>query len=250
MIRVGRCTYDKQGKISYPTYDGYTPVVVMMMSHSKYYPLSPYLLQNEHGHLMENIWQYSKIYPSIAASKQYYSRYNKTVIWDHPKEDHFTDGKPTEAYWAWRKKGFNNKYPVRYPVGFTHRHECIGSIPEYDHSIMLDYIQARKKIYIPVYCEMVKNAKYFAELQTRLSNGENLLIIEVDGPHQESLEYYQEMYHVDNDFIEDDSILITSENLTVLVNDDKHAFGHGYCLAMALLDMDEDTLVFWDQIDL
>lgn len=33
-------------------------------------------------------------------------------------------------------------------------------------------------------------------------------------------------------------MLITKENISIMLNDTKHPFGHGYCLAMALLDKD------------
>ena len=88
MIRVGRCKYDENNKMTYPSFDNFTPIIIMMRSHSKYYELSPYELKNSEGHIMENIWQSAKVYASVPASKQYYSRYDKTVIWNHPKEIH------------------------------------------------------------------------------------------------------------------------------------------------------------------
>ena len=75
-------------------------------------------------------------------------------------------------------------------------------------------------------------------LKNRLINGENLLIIEVDGPHQESLDYYKEKYEVGDDFIQKNTMLANDENINIMLNDTKHPFGHGYCLAMTLLDKD------------
>ena len=80
---------------------------------------------------------------------------------------------------------------------------------------------------------VIKEPK-FQELQKRWQNGENLLIIEVDGPYQESLEYYQKEYSVDDDFIQQDSVEAIEHNLAILLNDGKHPFGHGYCLAWSL----------------
>ena len=34
-------------------------------------------------------------------------------------------------------------------------------------------------------------------------------------------------------------MLVTPNNLKVMMKDTTHSFGHGYCLAMALLDLDE-----------
>jgi hypothetical protein len=71
-----------------------------------------------------------------------------------------------------------------------------------------------------------------------LSQGKNLLILEVDGPKQESLEYYKEKYGVDDTFIEKKTVLATQENLSIFLDDTKHAFGHGFCLASALQEFD------------
>jgi hypothetical protein len=95
----------------------------------------------------------------------------------------------------------------------------------------LDYIEARKNIYLPEYIKCIKNLVKFRELEKRIEKGENLLIIEVDGPHQESLDYYKEKYGVSDDFIEESTILATKENLDIMLNDEKRPFGHGYCLA-------------------
>ena len=47
-------------------------------------------------------------------------------------------------------------------------------------------------------------------------------------------------YDVDDDFIQDDTILVTEGNINIMLNDTKHAFGHGYCLCMALLGKAEE----------
>jgi hypothetical protein len=70
--------------------------------------------------------------------------------------------------------------------------------------------------------------------------------IEVDGPHQESMGYYQDEYKVADDFIVDDTMLVTEETVKIMLNDSKHCFGHGYCLAMALLGKD----VEWGEGDI
>jgi hypothetical protein len=43
--------------------------------------------------------------------------------------------------------------------------------------------------------------------------GENLLIIEVDGPHQEDLQYYKDKYGVSDNFIENGTMLVTKDNI-------------------------------------
>jgi len=243
MIRVGRIR-SASDKLKY---EGFISIVVMMKS-SPYYSLSPYFLTID-GCNLENIHQFVKIYEKVPATKQVYSRWDDTVIWDHPSETHviFSNSNKddgsftlTAEYYEWRRKGFNNKYAVRYPVGFEHRKNCIGSLKNEDDEQLLDYIDARKQIYLPNYLQAVKKESQFKELKQMLKDGKNLLIVEVDGPHGESLDYYKKKYKVDDNFIEDDTILATKENLKIMLNDTKHAFGHGYCLAVALLNLSLD----------
>jgi hypothetical protein len=77
----------------------------------------------------------------------------------------------------------------------------------------------------------------FKKLLKKLKSGINLLIIEVDGPHEDHLNYYKEKYGVADDFIQNNTILVTPDNMNIMLNDDKFPFGHGYCLAMALSDV-------------
>lgn len=234
-IRVGRRIYGRG--YTDPSFPGFTPVICLTKS-TQYGSLGPYVMTDENGRIIENVWQFSKVYPKVPKSTQRYSRYDPRIIWDHPAEIHVNDGGTlTEEYWAWRKKGMNCKDAVRYPVGFKCRHTCLYAISEDDPSEKLDYVQSRKKIYVPLYMKCVQHLPQFIELKRRLQHGENLLIIEVDGPHEESMPYYQAQYDVEDDFVSKNTVLVTPRNMELLLNDAKHPFGHGYCLGMALLDM-------------
>lgn len=231
-VRVGRIQGKKQSKFS-----NFTPIVVMTKS-SKYGDIGPYVLRDEHDRILENVWQFSKVYPKVPKSRQIYSRWDARVIWEWPSEVHVDENdEPNDAYWEWRYQGMNASEAVRYPVGYQHRGEVIYSIWGDER---LSYVEARKKIYLPIYCRSVRKTKTFYCLRKKLDRGENLLILEVDGPHQESLGYYREKYGVEEDFIVNGTMLATKGNLEVMLNDEKHSFGHGYCLAMALLDLDEE----------
>ena len=235
MIRIGRRKY-VNGKPIDPEFPGFTPIIVMMKSHSPYGELGPYLLKNEHNQILENIWQFSKVYKIVPYSRQVYSRYNNKVIWEHPSEIHLNDDNTlTFEYYNWRDKGINNEYPVRYPVGYNYRHQCLFSLSS-NLSTRLNYIQARKDIYLKEYLKLVVKQPTYQLLLNKLQQGENILIIEVDGPHQESMDYYKKTYNVGNDFIINDTILATKDNINIMLNDPKHPFGHGYCLAIALLN--------------
>ena len=236
-VRVGKCTYNGGRRID-PKYDGFKNIIVLMKGHSKWGALGPYELKNESGQIMENIWQASKVYPKVPSVCERYSRYNPTIIWKHPAEKHVNDdGTLSEEYKKWRHQLFNNPYAVRYPVGFHNRHTCIYSLKELDGH-KLDYIEARKQIYLPTYIELVKQHPLFKELR-KLLETENLLIIEVDGPHQESLTYYKQKYNVADDFIENNSVDVSVDNMMILLEDSKHPFGHGYCLGIALLGLEK-----------
>lgn len=228
MIRVGR----RIGNTN-PEYDGFEQIIVVMKSHcQKWYPLSPYDLRDENGHIMENIWQFSKCYATVPKSIQYYSQWNKKVIWDWPAQIHIDNNELTSEYFQWRNAGFANPYAVRYPVGYNYRNTVVCS---YDNDgNRLDYVSARKQIYTKVYSRLAKQTPEFQELRQKLLAGTNLLIVDVDGPHQESLDHYKKLYNVDDNFIEKHSMLATTENLNIVLYDTKHSFGHGYVLAAAL----------------
>lgn len=252
-IRVGRRVYDRQGKFADPSFPGFTPIRALTAS-TEYGSLGPYVLKNNRGQIMENVYQAHKIYTKVPKTVQRYSRYDPTVVWNYPEETHILsedDQKLVVApkYWQWREKLMNNPYPVRYPVGFHARHQCRGSIAisgtRRKLMKVLDYTSARLQVYLPLYLEMVRDQPQFHELRHRLDKGENLLIIEVDGPHEESLEWYQKTYGVDDSFIERQTMLCTRENLEIMINDTKHPFGHGYCLAIGLM-MDPQTLTSLD----
>jgi hypothetical protein len=313
-VRVGRRVYGYGGKFTDPKVPGFTPILCLTPS-SPYGAISPYCLRDVQGRVMENLWQFSKVYRTVPPSRQTYSRYDARVIWQHGAEVHVApDGTLLPAYWAWREKGFAAPDAIRYPVTFDHRTQCIGAIPpsfklaaapttaaptttapttaaESSAQVgqaqspevlaagpqdsvglqgsvgpetgsaanetassnaataasaavpapvsapaaLLDYVQSRRLIYLPVYAQLLEGNRLFEHLRARHLSGEDLLIIEVDGPHQESLAYYRQKYGVAADFIVGDTVDVNAHSMRLLLNDTKHPFGHGYCLAMALM---------------
>lgn len=273
-IRVGTRIYGKNRTFTDPSFPGYSPIVCLTAS-TEYGSLGPYVLKTSDGIIFENLWQFSKVYPSVPASYSKTITNDKTsVVWSHPKEVHtkvlptqviptkvlptktvsekvLKNRKqvPNEKYWAWRKKGMMFEAPLRWPVGRKFAKTCLYAIPPNpegedpfrgDPSIQLDYISARKQIYLKYYADLVSEHPDFLELKERLQNGEKLLIIEVDGPHQESLEYYQNTYGVEETFIRRNTMRATFRNLNIMLNDPLHPFGHGYCLSAALLGLAEE----------
>jgi len=129
---------------------------------------------------------------------------------------------------------------IRYPVGFSPsaRQSCLYSLlPSATPDSIgpsLSYVEARKQIYVPFYVASLQQEPQYKELLRRFNGGESMLICEVDGPHQESLDYYRDKYGVPSDWIQGHAIRCTEDNWNILVEDTKHPFGHGYALAGAL----------------
>ncbi|RYE20044.1 MAG: hypothetical protein EOP45_11675 [Sphingobacteriaceae bacterium] len=250
-VRVGRLAYTNDGKlVKMPSFDNHTPIVVTTR-YSEYASLSPFFLKSDNDQIIENVYQFAKIYPNVTATTKYLSRASRHFIWNHPSEEHVDQsGQPNDLYWQWRKKGMAANNAIRYPVGFRGRHECVGILwddnihqldptakIECNKESFLPYIEGRKKVYYPLYRDSVIKQPNFEQLKQRILGGENLLVLEPDGPHQESLQYYKTTYGVDDDFIVDDSMQATKNNLQIMMDDVKHPFGHGYCLAALLQDI-------------
>lgn len=203
--------------------------------------LSPYVLQNERGQLLENVWQFSKLYARVSAQRIPASRWKPDcIIWEHPEETHLSEeGIPTLRYWLWRKKGMNNKYAVRYPNGYNGRHKCVCSIivpdgesdPVPYKPARLDYIEARKRIYCAEYARLAPHTTQFKELKFLLECGVNLQLLEVDGPDPELT--FPPYDRISKD---DPGLLIEGEEIIkMLLNDSRKPFGHGYTIAALLL---------------
>src|SRR5277367_356240 len=75
ILRVGRIKNASE-TIKLP---GFTSIVVMTTS-SKFGMLSPFQLKTKDGIIIENKWQFMKVYEKVPETTQYYSRFNKTII--------------------------------------------------------------------------------------------------------------------------------------------------------------------------
>lgn len=86
--------------------------------------------------IFENLWQYSKLYP-----------------------EHALNDAPTTDFYCWRAKGFALTRANRYPMGK-------GAKPLYSVWLgqRLNYIDARLKIYIPYYVDLVRRTQSYALL--------------------------------------------------------------------------------------
>jgi hypothetical protein len=123
--------------------------------------LSPFLLgpcQLWGGHVsknMENGWQYSKVY----------SEYEDGGL-----------GHPTKRWFEWAKEGWSNPRAIRYPMGKN-------MTPEYSwwDGKSYGYVQARAKIYIPLYAKVVVKTEAFEKLQKMYETQQEIWLWDYDG---------------------------------------------------------------------
>jgi|GEM_PF-2813902 len=275
-VQQGKCGRLRVGKIAgmfdkgrkYPITYGYRNIIVVSQNKNKLgSELSPFVLKDENGQIMENIWQFSKIYEQITAQ-------NQKSGWNWKAETHVkkenvkilqkelrtrAEGKMRESeldvssfielkYWSWRESGIKFEEPVRFPVGSADRYKCLGLVWPFDENCVafsaktpmkiMDYNQARKEVYIPLYIKLAQQTDDFKKLKKLLKQGYNLQILDIDGPKKIYSGMTSGIYGEDKV----GSIEITPETLKMLLEDTDHPFGHGYCLAMALSNFDLKSL--------
>lgn len=116
---------------------------------------------------MENAWQFAKVYA-------------KHADLTNPKP--FRQPDPTPDYWAWAEKGWADPKPHRYPMGK-------GAVPLYSlwDGKQLSYIEARKKIYGPLYAKAVQTTQSYKDLKALVESGQDVTLRDFDGYDHETL---------------------------------------------------------------
>jgi hypothetical protein len=93
----------------------------------------------------------------------------------------------------------------------------------------MDYLTSRKEIYVNEYIRLIRKLPEYTKLLEKLCRGENIMICEMDVPAKNK----RGEYGIDCD--DNNNCIMTIEKLERLMNDPSEAFGHGLCLAYALL---------------
>lgn len=156
--------------------------------------LSPFVLRvpfRGMSVIFENLWQFSKVYKNQVLS---------------------IDGYPDASWYKWSEKGMALDRAVRYPMGK-------GAVPLYSFwdGEKLGYIEARKKIYAPIYAESVDKTGAAYRLEGLYSNclntGKDLILLDYDAYDYEAL------------------------NMTLkdVINNPNRKMGHAFVLMMMLL---------------
>jgi hypothetical protein len=134
---------------------------------------------------VENAWQFSKVY-------EYYLE---------------EDGSVGERYFRWAEDGWKDIKAHRYPMG-----KGVKPLYSYWDGEKLSYIEARKKIYIPLYSDAVQRTYAFKQLKKKHDANEDLYLWDFDGYNHRTLGMsYEEV-----------------------INDPDKKMGHAFCIAMLL----------------
>lgn len=176
--------------------------------------LSPFVLRDGQGSLVENAWQFRKVYA-----------------------EHMDGDAVLASYRAWREAGLRAAKPNRFPLG-----KGKGPTTRFfltDDGRRLGYVPSRKEFYVPTYIEAVRRSDAFEALR-RAAAERDLILLDFDGPCKGSMPYYRAAYGdaaaaALGDVAGAGLMDVTMANLGLMLNDPRHPFGHGYALAMALM---------------
>jgi len=140
---------------------------------------------------MENAWQYSKVYASLLER----------------------NGSIGEKYETWARAGWSNPKANRYPMGK-------GKRPLYSlwNGGQLTYVEARKRIYFPLYRDAVIRSGGFTWLKDQVAQCDELLLVDFDGYRHRDL----------------------GMTLADVLNSTQHKMGHAFVLA-AMLEYGQDV---------
>lgn len=108
----------------------------------------------EQARNLENAWQYAKVY----------------------QEHVGPDQMPLPTYYNWAREGWSNPRAVRYPMGK-------GAVPAFSWwaGEKLAYVEARKKIYIPLYARAVSRTEAFERLLDIYRRKGRVILWDFDG---------------------------------------------------------------------
>lgn len=153
---------------------------------------------------VENLWQYSKVYPQHAYQPGNFMDFTNPMKWT-----------PADSYYSWRDDGWRRQRAIRYPMGK-------GAKPLYSlwRGTKLDYIAARKVIYAPAYADQVLKTQSYAYLVGQVRAGKNIILTDFDG----------------YDYV------AMGMTLKDVINNPKKTMGHAFVIAMLLTGQIYDCL--------
>jgi hypothetical protein len=229
--------------------EGFEAINVLKWNNSKWKALCPYYLKtdgnelclNGGGILFENFYQGMKVYDVLRANKVYPSKYHtgnpKYLWWEYNpiSEDGDTvydgDNINYDLYYGWRNSLWNCPNPIRYPNTYNGKKfvQFALCIDKDGNETRMDYVTLRKQIYMVEYTRLIRQLPEYGVLLNKLQRGENIMICEVDVPANGK----RGCYGVSCDA--NGVCVMTIAKVEMLLEDTSESFGHGLCLAYALL---------------
>lgn len=145
------------------------------------------------AHNLENAWQYSKVYNGYVDN----------------------DGNPSSSWFEWAEKGWRDTIAHRYPMPK-------GVIPLYSYwdGEHLNYVEARLRIYIPLYGEAVRKTEAFKILKEIYDSKKDITLWDFDG----------------YDYLK------MNRSLLQVALDPNRKMGHAFVLAMLLTGQFDDIV--------
>jgi hypothetical protein len=146
--------------------------------------------------------------------------------WWQSRKRYKINGKPVSAEkakkindWWLKQTTPKRRCTIAHPKnGYTVSHAEDENGKEYN------YVESRKKMYVPRYLEMVNGRGALIECKKEASEGKDLVFVDFDGPRtQEGSPICEE---------------VTVDTLKKYINDTKFPFGHGWVVAAEVAGID------------
>jgi hypothetical protein len=109
---------------------------------------------------VENAWQYSKVYPEYVDLQ----------------------GNPSSKYFEWALQGWSMGRAIRYPMG-----KGVKPLYSYWNGNKLSYVEARRKIYVPLYSKAVLSSEAYKKLREYYNSHQDIHLWDFDGYNHHKL---------------------------------------------------------------
>jgi hypothetical protein len=217
--KIGKIRVAQQAKgRSYPVVNGFENIPAWSRGKGRWKELSPFHIKFADGTIFENFFQSHKTWRKV-------DKQNKKD-WAWPAQIHVDDNEnPNTDWYEWHNALLAHDMPVRRPNG--------KAIPLYSfwNGERLGVVESRKQIYIHYLQQLYRAHPVYMELLEKVKNGENIMIIEPDGPY---LDAYPHGLEVDLQMLKD---LISVTNYSKEGYPEKYRpFGHGMVIVLTLLE--------------
>jgi hypothetical protein len=93
----------------------------------------------------------------------------------------------------------------------------LGAKRGHDETTLLDYVESRKKVYVPEYSNLIEGREMLQFYKDQIDQGRDVTIFDFDGPRTP-----------EGDVL---CLELTEDLLKEKINDTRHPFGHGYVVA-------------------